>query len=104
MFTVDSKRRKKLGENLTVSLDHLERISKHTKFDGNKPVTIFLHGYRNNQQTGAVRKIVEAYCTYGEHNLIVLDWAYAVAGTYIDAYESVEPVICTSLPKSVQLC
>lgn len=82
-----------------VSLDHLERISKHPKFDDNKPVTIFLHGYTNNQRTPAVRKIVEAYITYGGHNLIVLDWASAAAGTYLDAFSNVGPVNCTFLPR-----
>lgn len=91
--------RNKFSESLTVSLDHLERISKHPKFDDNKPVTIFLHGYMNNQRTAAVRKIVEAYSTHGGHNLIVLDWASATAGTYLDAYSNVEPVNCTSLAR-----
>lgn len=75
-----------------MSLDHLERITKHPKFDDNKPVTIFLHGYMNNQRTPAVRKIVESYISNGGHNLIVLDWASAASGTYFDAYSNVESV------------
>lgn len=66
----------------------------HEKFDGNKPVTIFIHGFRNTQQSVAVTVIVDAYLRFGGHNLVVLDWTQAVAGSYLEAYVNVEPVIC----------
>lgn len=89
-----------MSESVNAALDDLGRISKHQKFDDNKPVTLFLHGYKNNQQTPAVKKVVEAYISNGEHNLIVLDWADATAGTYVDAYKNVEPVNYTLLSQT----
>lgn len=89
--------RKRMNENVIVSLDNLEQISNHSKFDVNKPVTFFLHGYNNTQRTPAVRKIVEAYITYGRHNLIVLDWAVAASGSYLTAYSNVQTVKCRFL-------
>lgn len=86
--------RKSMSDNVIVSLDHLEQISNHSKFNVNKPCTFFLHGYTNTQRTPAVRKIIEAYITYDKHNLIVLDWSAAASGSYLTAYNNVQTVKC----------
>lgn len=91
--------RKTSSETLNVSLNQLEQITKHPKFEANKPVTLFFHGFRNKQNTSAVRKIVKAYTTFCGHNLIVLDWADAAAGSYFEAFSNVEPVSCLFWPQ-----
>lgn len=75
-----------------MSLDNLKSITENPKFDANKPTTMFLHGYHTNQSSSAVVEIVNAYITYGGHNLIVLDWAKAASSNYLVVSRNVEPV------------
>lgn len=84
--------RKNSSDQLNVSLDNFEEITNHSRFLNDRPTTIYLHGYANTQRTPAMKKIVEAYTKFDGHNLIVLDWAKSVDGSYLNSYANVQPV------------
>lgn len=79
----------------TIFIDHIDRrdnngekyesanideITRHRAYNQGNPTTLYIHGYKESQDSDTVNMIARAYAKRGNNNLIVLDWAVGASG------------------------
>lgn len=62
--------------------NEVEAIIQDDKFDANRTTILYIHGYNENMGSDTIHRIVNAFLTRKEHNIIVLDWSDAASGNY----------------------
>lgn len=58
-------------------------VTKNRKFNSSAKIALYLHGYLENTTSSTVRKIVTAYNTRKDYNLVVYNWSAPAAEEYI---------------------
>lgn len=71
-----------ISDHHVYNYDELEEIFKDDNFDANRPTALYIHGYRETVVSNSVQRIINAYLSRNDHNIIVLDWSHAASGNY----------------------
>lgn len=58
----------------------LDEITNHPQFNSRNPTTLYIHGYIEDQTSGTVVSMVQAYAKRGNNNFIALNWAIGASG------------------------
>lgn len=66
-------------------LSQAREIVKNPKFDLNRKVVLYIHGYNESLATFTTQMIVNAYIKQGMYNIFALDWAVLAGGSYPNA-------------------
>ncbi|XP_055839853.1 phospholipase A1 member A-like [Episyrphus balteatus] len=69
-------------------LDDVASILKHPKFVHDK-TSCYFHGYTNTQNDYSIHLMVESYLKGNDFNLLMVDYAVLVNGSYVSAQENV---------------
>lgn len=63
-------------------LNEANEILNHPKYDSNRNIVLYLHGYIETTSSPTVLKIVDAYIKRGTYNILILDWSTLADGLY----------------------
>ncbi len=57
-------------------------LLKHPKFDVNRKIVLYIHGFIESPESPTVQKIIDVYRKRQDYNILVLDWKALAAGLY----------------------
>lgn len=63
-------------------MSEAEEILNHPKFDLNRNIVLYIHGYIEKSTSPTVLKIIDAYAKRDTYNILILDWSTLAAGLY----------------------
>ncbi|XP_034245971.1 lipoprotein lipase-like [Thrips palmi] len=65
-------------------------------FDAGKPTALYMHGWRESNESGSVGVVSRAFLRRGSHNFVLLDWGEYVKGDY-----AISVLRCTAAGEAV---
>lgn len=74
-----------MSDGIYFPFNELTQLTQSDSFKPELPTVMYIHGFHENQEKDSVIEIHNAYISRGKENLILLDWAYVVAGNYIQS-------------------
>ncbi|XP_034256703.1 pancreatic triacylglycerol lipase-like [Thrips palmi] len=80
------------SQNLSYPIANASDLPADPSFDTNKPTALYVHGWRESNQSESAGVMSRAFLQRGSHNFILLDWGPYVAGPYFTSYQRLPAV------------